>query len=159
MKGEKWPALEVCDFHAQRGIYILYDDYGPYYVGLTRGGALGTRLQQHRADYHKEKWDRFSWFGFRSVLRSQLADGTAALGRLPASRRADTRSAIRDLEALLIQALGTQHRGNARQEPFTRAEHWAQVMMHETDHYLDHLERPTFSRARERETRRRATPT
>ncbi len=26
---------DVCDFRPQRGIYILHDDYGPYYVGLT----------------------------------------------------------------------------------------------------------------------------
>src|SRR5882672_2813334 len=57
--GAVGPNLRVCDFLPQRGIYILYDDYGPYYVGLTRQTALGTRLKQHRVDKHEHSWDRF----------------------------------------------------------------------------------------------------
>ena len=39
--------LEVCDFRTQRGIYVLYDHYGPYYVGLARDQAIGGRLRSH----------------------------------------------------------------------------------------------------------------
>ena len=33
--------LRMCDFRHQRGIYILYNDYGAYYVGLTRDLGSG----------------------------------------------------------------------------------------------------------------------
>src|SRR4051794_19695110 len=29
--GKQRPTLQVCDFRFQRGIYVLYDDYGSYY--------------------------------------------------------------------------------------------------------------------------------
>jgi hypothetical protein len=88
---------------------------GPYYVGLTSRAPLGDRLKQHLSDYHEDRWERFSWFGFRAVSSARLADGTSALRALPKAPRADSRSAIADIEALLIQSLGTHHRGNAHQ--------------------------------------------
>jgi hypothetical protein len=154
--GKRWPSLQVCDFRFQRGIYVLYDDYGPYYVGLTRVGTLGNRLKQHRTDSHAGNWDRFSWFGFAPVLKGpRYEDGTVALGKVPQRLLTDSRWAIRDLEALLIQSLGTQHRGNSHQERFAQGEHWEQVMAHEVDHYLERLDRPTPSRARKPEPSRR----
>jgi hypothetical protein len=147
--------LQVCDFRAQRGIYVLYDDYGPYYVGLTRTTPIGNRLRQHMSDRHADKWDRFSWFGFRPVLGGTLADGTRGLGRVPQRLLTDSRWTIGDIEALLIQSLGTQHRGNAVQMRFVGAEHWTQLMEHETERYLERLEKPPASRAREPERRQR----
>ena len=83
--GTRPPRLQVCDFRQQRGIYVLYDEYGPYYVGLTRVGTLGNRLKQHRQDQHEEAWDRFSWFGFAPVLRRGRPTPTelSALGKVP----------------------------------------------------------------------------
>lgn len=116
--GTRGPRLQVCDFRSQRGIYVLYDDYGPYYVGLTRVGTLGNRLKQHRSDQHRGAWDRFSWFGFAPVLRrGRYADGTSVLGSVPERLLADAKWGIRDIEALLIQTLGTQHRGNSMRGP------------------------------------------
>ena len=146
---------DVCDFRPQRGIYILHDDYGPYYVGLTSKAPLGDRLKQHLSDYHEERWDRFSWFGFRAVGGGRLADGTLTLRALPAAPRADSVSAIRDIEALLIQSLGTHHRGNKHQEHFRNGVRWEQVMLHDYDHYLDRLDLPPPSRTREPEPSRR----
>lgn len=103
--GRQGSALQVCDFRPQRGIYVLYDHYGPYYVGLTRQTELGSRLRRHLSDYHRGKWDRFSWFGFRRVLNG-LADGTRDLGAVPLYPRSDSASTIGDIEALLIQSLG-----------------------------------------------------
>ena len=39
--GKILPGLRVVDFNEQLGIYILYGNHGPYYVGLTRKGKLG----------------------------------------------------------------------------------------------------------------------
>lgn len=60
--GEKAPRLKVFDFRYQQGIYILYDDYGPCYVGLSRHNktdrALGQRLKEHLFDRHKDTWTK-----------------------------------------------------------------------------------------------------
>jgi hypothetical protein len=61
--------IRMVDFRHQQGIYILYDNYGPSYVGLTRNQGLGRRLKDHKSDHLADKWDRFSWFGFRPVYR------------------------------------------------------------------------------------------
>jgi hypothetical protein len=89
------------------------------------------------------------------VLTGQLADGTRVLGRVPARLLTDSRWTIGDSEALLIQALGTQHRANLMQMRFAQAERWEQVMAHEIDHYLSRLDLP--QRPRQAESRRRST--
>lgn len=137
--GERSPKLRVCDFRQQRGIYVLYDDYGPYYVGLCRKQGLGARLKQHLSDDHEGRWDRFSWFGFQRVLKSRETDGTQKLGRLPTRLLVDSMSTIGDIEALLIQSLGTQHRGNWNQMRFAAAEQWHQVLEHEAESILQRV--------------------
>ena len=65
--GANRPGIRIADFRRQQGIYILYAPHGPYYVGLTVAQGLGKRLRDHTEDAHKDKWDRFSWFGLRNV--------------------------------------------------------------------------------------------
>jgi len=134
--GTNRPTVQVCDFRPQRGIYVLYDHYGPYYVGLARDSSIGARLRIHHRDRHAGKWDRFSWFGFRGVLDRRLQDGTADLGVVPKRLLTESHWTIGDIEALLIQSLGTQHRGNSQEMRFASARRWTQVMQHEVDEYL-----------------------
>lgn len=134
--GHNRGTLAVCDFRPQRGIYVLYDDYGPYYVGLARDQDIGTRLRAHLGDHHTGRWDRFSWFGFRRVLTGCLPDGTRKLGKVPDRLLTESRSTIGDIEALLIQSLGTQHRGNRQEMRFASAQPWLQVMHHEVEKFL-----------------------
>lgn len=137
--GKQRPFLQVCDFQYQRGIYVLHDDYGPYYVGLVRNGNLGTRLRSHyRDDRHAGKWDRFSWFGFCPVLPDMVYtdDGSNVLGPVPTRLLTDSRATIGDVEALLIQALGTQKRSNAVQMRFANGDHWEQIPPWEVEKYL-----------------------
>ena len=64
-QGVNKPTLRVADFRRQHGLYVLYGDYGPHYVGLTRErGGLGDRLKAHNRDHHANSWGRFCWFGF-----------------------------------------------------------------------------------------------
>lgn len=112
--GERPPRLQLCEFGRQRGIYVLHDEYGPYYVGLARDRPIAGRLRAHTRDRHCNNWDRFSWFGFQKVLsRKRPEDGTQMLGEVPERLIADAARTIGDVEALLILALGTHHRGNA----------------------------------------------
>lgn len=131
-------ALQVANFWDQRGIYVLYNDHGPYYVGKTFEQALGVRLRQHQKDTspHRERWNRFSWFGWRRVLKGTDATGFQRLGQVPAGVLTDSRSSVADIEALLIEALGTRWVGNARSESFAAAVRWEQVFWGEHAEYL-----------------------
>src|SRR5438105_4965495 len=53
------------DFSAQMGLYILYLDNVPHYVGVA--DRLGERIHDHLGDEHKRKWNRVSWFGSKLV--------------------------------------------------------------------------------------------
>ena len=132
--GSNRPNLAICDFRNQRGIYVLYDDYGPYYVGLTRETPIGNRLRSHRKDRHAMKWDRFSWFGFRRVLQG-TDGGIRKLGKVPEHLLTESKWTIGDIEALLIQSLGTQHRGNVREMRFAAAQQWTQIVDLEVGDY------------------------
>lgn len=134
--GKNRPGLRVCDFRDQRGIYVLYDHYGAHYVGLARKQPLGNRLRQHLTDRHAESWDRFSWFGFKRVLKGLDAAGLNALGAAPKQLLTDTDDKVGDIEALLIQALGTQRRGNWQEMRFAAARHWDQLTRSDSDIYL-----------------------
>lgn len=130
-------AVRVVNFWDQRGIYVLYNDHGPYYVGKTFDQALGVRLRQHQKDTspHSANWNRFSWFGWRRVLKGRDQAGFQRLGEVPAGVLADSRSSVADIEALLIEALGTRWVGNRRSESFAGAVRWEQILWSEQDEY------------------------
>ncbi len=57
----------IANFALQSGIYILYADFSPDYVGQANK-TLFARLKQHYfGNDLVSRWDRFTWFGFRSV--------------------------------------------------------------------------------------------
>lgn len=137
-KNSNQPALQVADFRPQAGIYVLYDDYGPYYTGLAKT-AIGNRLRDHTRDEHRDRWDRFSWFGFRRVKSATDRLGLQLLGDIPGQLVSGTTHTIRDIEALLMMSLGTVERGNAHSMKFTNADRWHQIPRHEVDYWLGRL--------------------
>ena len=138
-RNKRQPQLQVCDLTDQRGIYVLHDDHGPYYVGLATDRGIGFRLRDHTRDHHKKKWTRFSWFGFRVVLAGTNADGTQKLRPLARGGAAQPRQTIGDLEALLIEVTGTHRAGNRQRSTFSTADKWEQVHLAETDQYLGRI--------------------
>ncbi len=134
-QGMRLPGLRVADFRHQQGIYILYGNYGPYYTGLTEQG-LGKRLKDHLEDGHAEKWDRFSWFGFQQVLTRTDEEGLCELREMANVAISEPSTVIRDVEALLIRAMGLV---NIAQTRFAKADEWFQVKHHEMDQYLDRI--------------------
>ena len=136
-------SLQVVDFREQRGIYVLYDDYGPYYVGLARDRSIGLRLRDHTRDHHQDRWDRFSWFGFRRVLKRRDGDGLNLLGQMPEQLLTGTSSTIGDVEALLMLTLGTVERGNRQTMKFKNADRWHQIPRDETDYWLSRIADPS----------------
>lgn len=129
--------IRVADFRHQQGIYILYDDYGPSYVGLTRNQGLGKRLKDHKSDHHAGKWDRFSWFGFRPLTRDKSPSGILQLGEPQTDISEDTSTTIGDLEALLIRTIGPKR--NRAQMKFEFAERWMQLEYDDIETYLQRL--------------------
>ncbi|MEJ0078935.1 MAG: GIY-YIG nuclease family protein [Alphaproteobacteria bacterium] len=106
-RGKMGRSFQACNFWRQEGIYILYGNLGSYYGGLTK--HLGYRLRDHQRDKHKKKWDRFSWFGFRTVLRGKDDHGLQKLGRMPTAKSVNPRYVIKDLEALVLKAMAVQN--------------------------------------------------
>jgi hypothetical protein len=60
------------DFRDQIGFYALYNDYKLIYVGQVGSGSntLFGRLKSHRKYNLSNRWNQFSWFGLRHVLKS-----------------------------------------------------------------------------------------
>lgn len=136
-QGERRPKLRVADFRMQSGLYILYGDYGPYYLG--KADRLGRRLKQHLNDRHAGKWNRFSWFGFRPVLTSINDRGLNRLKEPRQKTRGTTPQAIAELEALLIRALGLEN--NYAKMRFPDAGAWKQVRLDDAETYLERVAR------------------
>jgi hypothetical protein len=127
----------AADFRRQRGLYILYNDYGPYYVGLNRQLDLGTRLKQHRSDVHAGKWDRFSWFGFCNVLESRDELGLQVNKLMTEYAIGRPNQEIADMEALLIKALGTPV--NLKKMRFQSARQWTHVRLDQVESVMSRL--------------------
>src|SRR5207302_4573769 len=137
-RGRRLAVVEICNFWRQQGLYVLYNAYGPYYVGLVRQGTLGNRLYSHHfRDGHRGKWDRFSWFGFCGVLGARDEHGLQLLKARPERARGSLYDAIGDIEALLINALGP--RANRHFEHLGDAFEWTQVLSDERDDLLARL--------------------
>jgi hypothetical protein len=129
--------LRVIDARHQKGIYILYSNHGPHYVGLVRGQTLGVRLGQHLLlDEHKKKWTRFSWFGFRKVQVGKDGHGFCNLGAMAQSVLVDPGTTIKEIEAILIKAMGLS---NIKQMKMNGAAEWTQIKLAEQQVYLDKL--------------------
>jgi hypothetical protein len=135
-RGVNRSKLEVADFRRQVGIYILYGNYGPYYVGLTRRRSLGGRLKDHLKDKHAGNWDRFSWFGFHKVLKKTDEFGLQKLRPLAEKRHLSRYTIIGDTEALLIKAMALK---NIADMKFRAAKEWHQIKRDEVDYYLGKL--------------------
>jgi len=54
------------NFAEQAGVYLLHDRERVIYVGRA-ASTLYARLRYHTTDRLGGRWDRFSWFGLRSV--------------------------------------------------------------------------------------------
>jgi hypothetical protein len=123
--GKNRGTLRVCDFRKARGIYLLFNDYGATYVGLARGAqGFGQRLQTHTlppARQPKElrhapkDWSRFCWFAFDDVTAiKDHQNPWTAVDLNDNSRSVTVESAVRELEALMIAALGIKAQNQMR---------------------------------------------
>ncbi|WP_040305947.1 GIY-YIG nuclease family protein [Ahrensia sp. R2A130] len=136
--GSNRGTIRVTDFRFQQGIYILYDEYGPTYVGLTRSQGLGKRLKDHLSDHLAGKWDRFSWFGFHPIAEADPKNGIFMLSKPEEELTDNTHTTIGDLEALIIRTVGPKR--NTAYPKFQDAEQWEQIYHHDIEYYLKRLD-------------------
>ena len=91
------------DFREQIGVYILYRNESVVYVGQAGAGnsTLLSRLRNHLTDHLADRWDKFSWFGVRSVNKS----GTLSIRKGELKRRLKANEILDLLEGLLINVV------------------------------------------------------
>lgn len=94
------------DFREQFGIYVLYDkNLAPVYIGQAGQGVrnkLLSRLKQHETDHLWNRWEHFSWFGFRRVNKN----GTlSAYDDVEKVFKANGKTLLNQIEGALITTL------------------------------------------------------
>lgn len=98
---------EEVDFREQIGVYVLYDrNQNIVYVGQAGNGhaTLFTRLKNHMDGALWNRWEYFSWFGFRDANKgggslSEKQNVTAAVSGFKYS------DALDEIEGVLIEIL------------------------------------------------------
>jgi hypothetical protein len=127
-------SLTVVDVWEQRGIYVLLHEWQVVYVGKADGFVLGARLRTHLSDALAGRWDRFSWYGIRGVLKN------GRLGADMGNKQTSASELIGTFESLLIAV--TEPPRNRRREEIPGAQ---LVVQHGADRprapasYLDEL--------------------
>jgi hypothetical protein len=95
----------VTDFREQIGIYVLFErGFVPVYIGQAGLGnaRLFHRLKNHTNDHLRDRWEYFSWFGFRGVN----ATGVLSEHQKPESAAGISyKEALSEIEGILIQVL------------------------------------------------------
>jgi hypothetical protein len=133
--GTKRSRLRVADFWAQTGIYVLYGNYGLYYIGV---GRIGERVHDHLTDQHARQWDRFSWFGFRQVTADHDPDGFLFLGKTEKTAPIRLSKARGDIEAILFRAFAGP--GNRKHPAFgAKLEQWEQIRLRDSKKVRDQV--------------------
>jgi hypothetical protein len=100
---------EATDFRGQIGVYVRYAGYQIVYAGQVGSGnqTLLTRLKQHRKDDLAGRWDTFSWFGLRRVLKF------GSLAKINQAEHPDLNIVLNHIEAIIIHAVEPAMNGQA----------------------------------------------
>ena len=100
----------VVDFAKQHAVYLLHRDREIIYVGQTV--ELGPRLREHTKSPHlHNRWNRFSWFGFREVIHKAAEPGCLGEAILP--NGFGVSELTKTVEGILIAALEPRNNGMA----------------------------------------------
>jgi hypothetical protein len=97
---------QTADFRDQIGIYVLFDkDLLPVYIGQAGSGhrRLLDRLNQHETDHLWNRWEYFSWFGFRRVNNGNRK--LSAFDDVDKQFKAKGSLLLNEIEGALITAL------------------------------------------------------
>ena len=94
------------DFREQIGVYVLYDrNQSIVYVGQAGNGnaSLFTRLRNHMDGPLWNRWEYFSWIGFRDVnANGSLSDKQSVDSGVSGFKYSD---ALNEIEGILIEII------------------------------------------------------
>lgn len=94
------------DFREQIGVYVLYDSHQSIvYVGQAGNGnaTLFSRLKSHMDGALWNRWEYFSWIGFRDVTKSgSLNEKQMVDSQVSGFKYSD---ALNEIEGILIEIL------------------------------------------------------
>ena len=127
----------VTDFRDQIGIYVLYAEQREVvYIGQAGSGGqqLFLRLRQHTRDHLRDRWQYFSWFGFRKVNGS----GELSVAQHNSAKvQGNAKAALDEVEAVLLQLF--EPRLNKRGPNWNGSEEYLQYVPreHEDDDEID----------------------
>ena len=100
------PAKPIADFREQIGVYVLYDrDQQIVYVGQAGNGnaTLFTRLKNHMSGELWNRWQYFTWVGFRDVnANGNLSNHQEILTKINNYTYA---KALNEIEGILIEVI------------------------------------------------------
>ncbi|MDO4240166.1 GIY-YIG nuclease family protein [Micrococcus sp.] len=84
------------NFWSAKGIYVLYADFKPIYVGQAhaQSSGVGKRLADHLTDRLIARWDMFSWYSLAKPSRSSDTPNLAGGRHLKTDEMVDTLEAI-----------------------------------------------------------------
>lgn len=88
------------NFAHQSGVYVLYAAFTPIYVGQANKSLYSRLKLHHLHDDLAGRWDRFSWFGFRSVI----GGNKPKLSKPDVNFSISTNQLLDHLEAMMIHA-------------------------------------------------------
>ena len=93
------------NFWDMLGIYALYSNYKLIYIGQSSKQSIGVRLKGHYLKYElKNRWDTFSWYGIRDVLKvNKDKNDMYPLGSVNKRESVSSEKAIEILETLAIR--------------------------------------------------------
>ena len=93
-----WNEHNRNNFWKAKGIYVLYREFKPLYVGkaLADSSGVGKRLCDHLTDRLVGRWDMFSWYSLSQP--SKTSDGVNLAG----GRHLSTKQMVETLEALAV---------------------------------------------------------
>lgn len=96
-------SIEV-DFKKQIGVYVLYDkDQNIVYVGQAGNGnaTLFGRLKAHEKDDLWNRWEYFSWVGFKDITKNCELDNRQKVSSYV--RTVKYSNALNEIEGILIE--------------------------------------------------------
>jgi hypothetical protein len=98
--------LPTADFRDQIGVYVLYDQFqNIVYIGQSGNGnaSLFTRLKNHMDGGMWNRWQYFTWIGFRAVNQ----DGSLSAQQHVESTVSGFRysDALDEIEGILIEVI------------------------------------------------------
>jgi len=137
---------QIVDFRKQIGVYVLYDsNQNIIYVGQAGNGdaTLFSRLKAHEKDALWNRWEYFTWIGFKGVntTNGELSQKQEIDSNISNLTYAD---ALNEIEGILIEVIEpklNKRSGNLKSAEEYFQEHGEEVTIEGLKNQLDEIQK------------------